>query len=81
MNGTELFEAALGLILGVCAWVKAYRAIQTGETFKSDDDDAPRILNSRKEPGEFAEQVTLLLMGGLLGLGFVVWTVFRAYSH
>ena len=79
MNETELFEAALVLFLGVCAWVQAYRAMQTGETHTTDDD--PRILNSRKEPDEFVNQVALFILVGLFSIGFVIWSVFRAYSH
>ena len=79
MNGEALVEIAPGLALGVYALVSAYRATQTGEIFKPGDD--PGLLNSRKEPGEFAQQVTLYLLGGLLSIGFAAWRFYQAYSH
>ena len=79
MNGEELLGTTLGLMLGVYALVAAYRATQTGEIGKPGDD--PDVLNSRKEPDAFVNQLALYLLGGILGIGFAVWRFFEAFSH
>ena len=60
MTGEALFEIALGLALGVYALVSAYRATQTGEIYGPGDD--PGLLNSRKEPDAFVNQVALYFL-------------------
>ncbi len=77
MTGEALFEIALGLALGVYALVSAYRATQTGEIYGPGDD--PGLLNSRKEPDAFVNQVALYFLGGTLSIGFTVWRFFQSY--
>ena len=68
MSDTELVEVLLSLAFGVWCLFMAYRACKTGEIARPDDN--PQMLDSRREPGEFVNQVAIYILAGVVAIGF-----------